>query len=87
MGKTSNIKYFGVVYCNDGTIHLIPGDTQEQCLERLAMMTNSPRTLQRMESTTVIKRDMSNFKEGKIFGCPKSLDVIQNKKLIKKFVL
>ena len=85
MEKTPNIKYFAVVYCYDGTIHLEPGNTQEECLEKLAVMTNSPRTLARMRATTVIKRDMNNFKEDLIFGCPKSLDIMQNQKIIKRF--
>lgn len=83
MEKTPNIKYFAVIYCHDGTIHLAPGDTQAECLERLAHMTASSKVLARMKATTVIKRDMSNFKDDMIFGNPKSLDVLQNKKIFK----
>lgn len=79
MGETKEIKYFAVVYCFDGTIHLWKGNTQEQCLNILRKMKKDPDVACRMESTTVIKRDMSNFKDNKIFGCPKSLDVMRGK--------
>ncbi len=71
------IKYFAVVYCTDGTIHLEPKDTQKECLEKLKKMSEDPRVRKRMACTTVIKREMNNFKEGRIFGNPKSLNVIK----------
>ncbi len=74
--EDKKIKYFAVVYCYDGTIHLWPGNTQEECLEKLREMKDHMDVFERMESTTVIKRDMSNFKDNKIFGCPKSLNVM-----------
>ncbi len=77
--EDQQVKYFAVVYCYDGTIHLWKGDTQQKCLDILRRMREDPDVGCRMESTTVIKRNMSNFKEGKIFGCPKSLDVMQEK--------
>lgn len=74
------IKYFGVVYCKDGTIHLTPlQDTQQDCLDTLRFWLEDPRCYERVEATTVIKREMDNFKNGKIFGNPKSLDVMQDK--------
>lgn len=82
MAEEKKIQYFAVVYTNDAwgnTIHLWPGDSQEDCLNKLREMKEDPRILERMEATTVIKRDMSNFKDNKIFGCPKSLDVMQEK--------
>ena len=77
--KETNIRYFAVVYSPDGTIHLWPGESKEACLNKLRSMRDSPRVHDRMEATTVIKRDMSNFKDGMIFGCPKSLDMIRSK--------
>ena len=77
--ENKNIRYFAVVYCYDGTVHLAPGSTQEECLERLRDMKLNPKTIERMEATTVIKRDMNNFKDDKIFGCPKSLNVMLEK--------
>ena len=75
----TNIQYFAVVYSPDGTIHLWPGKSKEACLDKLRHMKEDLRVCDRMEATTVIKRDMSNFKDGKIFGCPKSLDVLRSK--------
>lgn len=73
-------KYFAVIYCKDNTIHLWPGDTQEDCLEKLKTLAEDPRVRDRMKSTTVIKRDMDNFKDGLIFGNPKSLNVVRESK-------
>lgn len=72
-----NVQYFAVIYCDDGTIHLAPGETQEVCLEKLRRVKGEKAHI--MKATTVIKRDMSNFKDGMIFGNPKSLDVMQEK--------
>lgn len=73
-------KYYGVFYSKDKTIHLFPGDTKEECLDRLDYLVNSdPRVAERALATTVIKRDMDNFKEGFIFGNPKSLNVVKEK--------
>lgn len=73
-------KYFGVAYLKDGTIHLTkPHETQEECLNILYELKESEWG-DRVESTTVIKRDMEKFPDGKIFGSPKSLDVMQQKR-------
>ena len=74
------INYFAVVYCYDETIHLWKGDSQEECLEKLRKMMQTPKIAERMKATTVIKRDMSNFVEDMIFGCPKSLNVVTESK-------
>lgn len=72
------VKYFGVVYCRDGTIHLTkPQDTQQECLDKLRSWIKDPKCYERVESTTVIKREMDNFKGGFIFGNPKSLNVVK----------
>lgn len=71
------ITYFAVVYSPDGTIHLWPGENQEQCLNKLKeVYADAP---DRVQATTVIKRDMDNFKDGMIFGNPKSLNVVGRK--------
>ena len=36
----SNIIYYGVYYATDGNIILLPGKTQEECLEKLAKAMN-----------------------------------------------
>lgn len=61
-------KYFLVVYCKDGTIHLWPGDSKQDCLLKLADMLTNEKIVGRYKDSTVIKRDMSNFKDGLIFG-------------------
>ena len=77
------IKYFGVVYCHDGTVHLTkPQDTQQECLDKLKSWIEDPRCYERVAATTVIKREMDNFKDGRIFGNPKSLDIMRDKKFI-----
>ena len=61
-------KYYLVIYCKDKTIHLWPGDSKQECLEKLANMLTEPNIIKRYENSTIIKRDMSNFKDGLIFG-------------------
>ena len=68
-------QYYAVLYAVDGTIHLWPGNSQEECLERLRGILKNEVKNDYCKATTVIKRDMSNFKDGMIFGNPKSLDV------------
>ena len=80
--KQSNIQYFAVVYCTEkyqSSIHMLPGEDQKDCLEKLKELKNDPKFGKRIKATTVIKRDMSNFKDGLIFGCPKSLNVMNSK--------
>lgn len=77
-----NEQYFGVVYQTPefkNAISLLPRDSKEECLEALRELRDDPKVHDRIAATTVIKRDMSNFKDGRIFGCPKSLDVMQEK--------
>ena len=79
----NNIRYFAVVYCKPeykNAMHLLPGDSKEDCLEKLRKLRDDPKINKRILATTVIKRDMSNFKDNLIFGCPKSLDVMQEKR-------
>lgn len=61
-------KYYLVIYCKDKTIHLCPGDSKQDCLEKLAAMLTTPDVVRRYKNSTIIKRDMSNFKDGLIFG-------------------
>lgn len=70
-------KYFGVIYFKDGFIGMCPGDSQAECLEELKKAVSKEKFKNRVLSTTVIKRNMDNFKDGKIFGCPKSLNVVK----------
>ena len=70
-------QYYAVVYCKDKTIHLWPGEDQQDCVAKLMEMAEDPKIRPRMASTTVIKRDMDNFKDGQIFGCPKTYNVVK----------
>ena len=75
-------QYFGVIYQTDeykNTIILLPRKTKEQCLEVLRKCRDKPEMQDRIKATTVIKRNMVNFKNGMIFGYAKSLDVMQEK--------
>lgn len=73
-------QYYAVVYCKDGTIHLWPGKSKEDCMEKLTDMKHTEGVSERMESTTVINRDLENCKDGYIFGHPKCLDVMSSNK-------
>lgn len=66
--QEKDLQYFLVIYCKDKTIHLWPGDSKQDCLMKLADMLTTPNVIKRYESSTIIKRDMSNFKDGLIFG-------------------
>ena len=68
MAGEADSKYYLVIYCKDKTIHLWPGDSKQDCLEKLADMMTDQKVMGRYENSTIIKRDMSNFKDGLIFG-------------------
>ncbi len=72
-------QYYAVVYCKDGTIHLLPADSKEEAVDRLKQFKESEKISERMEHTTIMKRNMDNFKDGLIFGCPKCFDVAGGK--------
>ena len=74
------IKYFGVVYLKNGATYITkPRDTQQECLDKLRSWLEEPQFHEEAAGTTVIKREMDNFKDGKLFGSPKSLDIMQEK--------
>lgn len=75
------VKYFGVVYLKNGAVYITkPRDTQQECLDKMKSWVEEPACREEVAATTVIKREMDNFKDGKIFGTPKSLDVMQCKR-------
>ena len=61
-------KYYLVIYCKEKPIQRGPGQSKQDCLEKLAAMLTTPDVVRRYENSTIIKRDMSNFKDGLIFG-------------------
>ncbi|MBQ0142018.1 MAG: hypothetical protein KBT06_04340 [Prevotellaceae bacterium] len=69
--------YLAVVYCTDLSIHIMPALTKEQAFAKLLKMRLSPKCRDRMMATTIAKRSAQGFNEGKVFGSPKSLDVMQ----------
>ena len=75
-------KYFAVVYQKPefkNAMMLLPCDDKEDALSKLRTLRDDPKVGPRIKATTVIKRDMANFKDGLIFGCPKSLNVLLEK--------
>ena len=75
-------QYFAVVYHTPeykNAIALLPRASKEECFKALRELRDDPKTHDRILATTIIKRNMANFKDNMIFGCPKSLDVMQEK--------
>lgn len=66
------IKYYAIVYCYDGTIHLWSATTKEECSTKLLSLLQDKRIYDRVERTTIIKRDLKN---PYVFGSPTSLDM------------
>lgn len=64
----NNEQYYLVIYCNDGTIHLWPAVDKEECLQKLEDMLTYEKVKKVYKDATIIKRDMSNYKDGYIFG-------------------
>ena len=74
--KSGQDVYMMVVYCKDGGIHLLPCCSKEACYKNLLKMRLDPKCVERMEATTISKKSAASFGDGKIFGSPKSLDVM-----------
>lgn len=75
-------QYFAVVYHTGeykNAIALLPRESKEKCLDALRELRDDPKTHDRIRATTIIKRNMANFKDDLIFGYAKSLDVMQEK--------
>ena len=65
--------HYAVFYSKDGTIHLWPGKTKEECAEKLYAMMKDKRVHDRCLRTTVIHR----AGDGEfVFGSPESLNVL-----------
>ena len=65
--------YYAVFYSTDGTIHMWPGKTREECFEKLRDMLRSEKCHGRCKRTTIIHRATeSEFP----FGSPESLNVL-----------
>ena len=78
-------KFLAVAYLHNGETYIsAPFDTREEA-ERFIKekLRESPKSFNRTKATTIISRDMSNVKDGFLFGHPKSLDVMQDKKFLK----
>lgn len=70
-------QYFAVIYRVNGVIELKPFESKERCMKELEKITSNETLIDLVKATTIIKRDMDNFKDGFIFGCPKSTNVIK----------
>lgn len=60
-----NMKFYLVVYLKDGTIHLWPGDTKEECVETKSKLSKS-KWKSRIKTFRFIKRNLNNCKDGYI---------------------
>lgn len=78
-------KYFAVAYLHNGETYISkPFDTKEEAEEFIkTKLRESAKSFDRTKATTIISRDMSNVKDGFLFGHPKSLDLMQDKKFLK----
>ena len=77
-------KHLAVIYLKNGNIDISrPFDTREEAIAKLKSTLEKEGNFERVKATTVIVRDMENFKDGMLFGNPKSLDLVQDKKFIK----
>ena len=70
--------YFAVIYRKDGIIELKPFNQKDDAVDTLQKLWLDKNLLDRVKATTVIKRDMSNFTDGLMFGCPKCYNVLEN---------
>ena len=59
------MKFYLVVYLKDGTIHLWPGDSKEECLETKAKLYKT-KWKPRIKTCRFIKRNLNNCKDGYI---------------------
>lgn len=74
--------YYATIYCTDKTIHLWPAETREECEQKLYTLLEDPRVLERVDRTTIIKRENGLNNSNYIFGCPESLNI--KPKVLKK---
>ena len=71
-------KHYAVFYSKDGTIHLWPGESKEDCERKLYDMLKDKRVHDRCRRTTIIKRDAKTVGEEEfVFGSPASLNVLE----------
>lgn len=74
---TEGDKYFAVVYLKNTNIDLRMADSKEEALSVLAELLDRPGVREKVDSTTVIKRDMGKSTDGYIFGHPQCLNLIK----------
>lgn len=60
-----NMKFYLVVYLKDGTIHLWPGNSKEECLETKSKLLKS-KWKSKIKTFRFIKRNLNNCKDGYI---------------------
>lgn len=67
--------YYATIYCKDKTIHLWPAPTREECEQKLFDLLQDPKVFNRVDRTTIIKREFGLSNNEYIFGCPESLNI------------
>jgi hypothetical protein len=61
---TTGMKYFAVIYCFDGTVHLWPGDTKDDCKKKVDELLNHEKIKPRIRAYNIIKRNLDNYQNG-----------------------
>lgn len=61
-------KFYLVYYCKDGSIHLLPKDSKEECQKVLNKMLTNKSTRDRYDNAMIIKRNLDAYDKGYIFG-------------------
>lgn len=61
-------QYYAVFYTNDGSIHLIPADSQDDAETTIRNVLAKPRGKEVCKETAIIKRNLDNYLGGYIFG-------------------
>ena len=69
--------YYAVFYSIDGTIHLWPGNSVEECEKKLIHVLQSRKCYLKCKRTTIMSRDAKGVGEdGFVFGCPESRNML-----------
>ena len=72
-------KHYLVIYSKDGSIHLWPANSRQECIKKANDMYSKEKVRELIEATTIIRRDIEENK--KLFGCPKSLNIMDGGKI------
>ncbi len=60
--------FYLVFYATDGTIHLLPKQSKEECQQSLQKMFKDKRICDRYKNSMIIKRNLDAYDQGYVFG-------------------